>query len=393
MKNKTILNHDKIDFDGQHGAVVTPIFQNSLFGFESWDSIDKAFENPQEAYIYSRLHNPTSRIAEKKLADLAGAEDAKLTSSGMSAISAAILHFVKAGDHIVTVKNIYGPANVFIHDYLKEKCGITASFVNGKSVKNIAKAIKSNTTLIYLESPTSMTFDLQDLSAIAELAKKKGIKTIIDNTYSSPLFQKPLALGIDMEVHSASKYLSGHSDVVAGLILGKKSDLASILTKEHALLGGKMAPFESWLILRSLRTLHIRMKSLMKSSLKVAKWLEGQTLVSKVNYPGLKSHHQFELVTKQMSGYGCLLSFELKTTEIEKIKKFVNSLTLFHLGVSWGGHESLVYAPIISYAKELDPTQFKEMGIKPGLIRISIGLEDPKDLIKDLKKALKLLVK
>ncbi len=392
MKNRkykigTILNNDGDAYQNHKGAIVPPLYQNSLFAFENWDAIDEAFSDPSSSFIYSRLHNPTCRMVEEKIAALAGAEDAKLTASGMGAISAAILHFVNHGDHIVTIKGIYGPANNFINGFLKEKCNIESTYVDGTDIENIKEAVKENTKLIYLESPTSLTYELQDLRAVADLAKSKGIKTVIDNTYATPLFQKPIEMGIDMEVHSVSKYFCGHSDVVAGVMIGSKKDLSEILTKEHALLGAKMAPFEAWLILRSLRTMKIRMNAHNDQAMKMSTWLYDHPKVNKIHFPGHHSFPQSALAKKQMSGFGSLLSFEIDTDDINKIKAFVNSLTLFHLGVSWGGHESLVYAPVISYSKELPPEKFAEMNIVPGLIRISVGLEDIDDLKADLEKA------
>lgn len=391
LADRTRLCNDDQEYWENKGAIVPPMFQNSLFAFEGWDAIDKAFDNPSESYIYSRLHNPTSRIVEKKIADLAGAEDAKLTASGMGAISAAILHFVNHGDHIITIKDVYAPANTFINEFLKEKCGISSTFVNGTRLESFAEAIKENTKLIYLESPASITMSIQDINAIVTLARSKGINTVIDNTWASPLFQKPIGMGVDLEIHSVSKYLGGHSDIVAGVIIGAKEELSKILMKEHALLGPKMSPFESWLLLRSLRTFPLRMKAHQEGGLEVAKYLETHPMVKKVNHPALQSFPQYKLAKEQMSGYGSLISFELATNDLGKIKSFVNGLELFHLGVSWGGHESLVYAPVISYAKELPPERFDAMGIIPGLIRIYVGLEEPIDLIDDLQKSLDMI--
>jgi len=388
LSNQTKLCNDDGAFKENKGAIVPPLHQTSLFAFDGWDGIDKAFDDPSKAHIYSRLHNPTSRIAEAKIAELAGAEDAKLTASGMGAISAAILHFVKHGDHIVTIKDIYSPANQFINQFLKEKCNVSCSFVDGTRVESFAEAIQENTSLIYLESPASITMSIQDIKTITTLAKSRGIKTVIDNTWATPLFQSCISMGVDLEVHSVSKYLCGHSDVVAGVIIGSKKDLSEILMKEHALLGPKMAPFESWLLLRSLRTLPLRMKAHEEGGHLVAEFLEGHPMVKSINWPGLKSFPQYELAKEQMSGYGSLMSFDLNTSDLSKIKSFVDGLELFHVGVSWGGHESLVYAPVISYAKELPPERFDAMGIVPGLIRLSVGLEDPQDLVDDLKNCL-----
>ena len=385
-KDSTIINHD--DYKDQHGAVVPPIYQNSLFTFDSWDAIDNAFDHKYDTFLYSRLLNPTVKIAEDKIAKLCRGERAKLCASGIAAVTSAILHCVKASDHIVTIKNIYGPTNTFIHSYLKDKFNIESSFVDGTDINAIEEAIQENTSLIYLESPSSLTFELQDLEAIAQLAKSRGIYTAIDNTWASPIFQKPLSLGIDIEIHSASKYLCGHSDVVAGVIIGSNKIIESIISKEHELLGAKMAPFEGWLILRSLRTLPIRMKAHQDNAMKIAHYLEGHSKVARVFYSGLESHPQYDLGNKQMSGHSGLLSFELQTKEIPKIKSFVDSLEIFKIGVSWGGHDSLVYAPVISYLKELSPDQFEAMGINASIIRISVGLEDHEDLIADLASAL-----
>jgi len=386
FKVDTLLCFD--EEPNQHGAVVPPIFQNSLFTFENWDAIDEAFDHKDEAFLYSRLLNPTVKIAEDKIAQICNGEKAKLCASGIAAVTSAILHCVNAGDHIVTIKNIYGPTNNFIDRYLKSKFNIDSTYVDGRNTLKFEQAIQPNTTLIYLESPASLTLELQDLQAVAKLAKRKNIKTIIDNTWATPIFQKPLELGIDLEVHSVSKYLCGHSDVIAGVIVGSAELINSIILSEHELLGAKMAPFEGWLILRSLRTLTIRMKAHMNSALKIAKFLEEQPQIGNVNYPGLESFPQYALGKQQMTGYSGLLSFQLNTKDIYKIKAFVDSLKLFKLGVSWGGHDSLIYAPVISYLKELSPDKFEAMGIDASLLRISVGLEHVDDLIEDLDSAL-----
>lgn len=386
----TMLCHDGDKYYDHHGAIVPPIYQNSLFAFREWDDIDKAFSDMSNSNVYSRVQNPTVSIAEEKIAALCHGGKAKLYASGMGAISAAILYCIKAGDHIVTIKNIYGPANSFIDKYLREKANVTVTYVSGKDVKEFEDAIQPNTTLFYLESPASLTYELQDLRAVSALAKSRNIKTVIDNTWASPIFQKPLDLGVDIEVHSVSKYLCGHSDVIAGVVVSSTQHIDQMLMREHALLGAKMAPFEGWLILRSLRTLHIRMKTHQELTQQIAQHLYTHSKVRKVYYPGLPSFDQYDLGRLQMSGNSGLLSFELDTDDMDKIKAFVNALELFKLGVSWGGHDSLVYAPVISYAKELSPDKFEAMGIKPSLIRISIGLEDVNDLIGDLDRALAL---
>ena len=388
LSPETLVTHFGEDRRGNRGAVVSPIFQNSLFTFEDWDAIDEAFDDKVNNCIYTRGQNPTVRIAEEKIAALAGGEKAELLGSGMAAISAAILHFLQAGDHVVTLNSLYGPAGSFIGSYLVEKMGISVTRVCGEDVEDFRSAIRDNTTLFYLESPSTAVFSMQDIRAVAELAKSRGIHTVIDNTWATPLFQKPLEMGVDLEVHSCSKYLGGHSDIVSGVVIGSEEDINSISGVEQQLLGGKMAPFEAWLLTRSLRTFPIRMEKHQASAMKVAKYLESHTGIRRVIYPGLPSFPQYELGLRQMSGFSGLMSFELDSDNMDSIKKFVNSLRLFGIGVSWGGHESLVYAPAISYLKELSPERFRAMGIAPGLIRISVGLENSDDLISDLAKAL-----
>lgn len=384
----TLLVHDENNSSLYHGAVVPPIFQNSLFTFNSWEDIDDAFENREDSFIYSRGKNPTVQMVEEKLAQLACGEKAQLFPSGMAAITSACLHFLSPNSHVIAIKNMYGPANNLLVNYLSKKMNIETTFVSGTSLKEYEDAIKPNTQLIYLESPSSAVFLLQDIEAITSLAKSKGIKTIIDNTWATPIFQKPLLLGVDLEVHSCSKYFGGHSDIVGGVVIGSESDVTSIFHHEYELLGSKTAPMEAWLLLRSLRTLTVRLKQHQESALKVAQFLESHVKVSKVNYPGLESYPQYELAKKQMQGFTGLLSFRLDTEDLKQIKKFVNTLGLFQIGVSWGGHESLIYVPAISYLKELSEEQFKNMGISLGDVRISVGLEHSDDLISDLSTAL-----
>lgn len=383
---QTKLIHYK---EGGNGSVVPPIYQSSLFTFENWDSIDKAFDDPFNNSIYTRGNNPSVSLVEEKIAILCGGERAKLFSSGMGAISSAILHFVKHGEHIISIKNVYGPANNFMNVYLKEKCNIETTFIDGKDIKDFENSIKDNTKLIYLESPSSAVFSLQDIKKVVALAKKNNIKTIIDNTWSTPIFQRPLEMGIDLEIHSCSKYIGGHSDVVAGVVVGKEIDIRSIFDREHAFLGAKLSPFEAWLILRSLRTLKIRMLQHQENAIAVANFLDEHPKIKKVLYPGIESFEQYQLAKEQMSGFSGLMGFIIDSNNIDEIKNFFNSLKYFRIGVSWGGHESLIYAPAISYLKEMPKEQFDNMGISLGVMRISVGLEEVNDLIDDLKQALK----
>lgn len=389
MKRDTMLSHFAEEREEHLGAVVPPIFQNSLFTFPSLDAIDAAFEAPVSNCIYTRGRNPSVALAEEKIAHLCGAEKAKLFSSGMAAISSAIMHFLEAGDHVVAVKNLYGPTSNFLDVYLRRKLGIEVTFVDGTRTAAFQEGIRTNTRLIYLESPASLVFALQDIQAVCSLARARGIATVIDNTWATPVYQRPLELGADLEVHSCSKYLGGHSDIVAGVVAGAASHIDAIFLEEHALFGGKMAPFEAWLLTRSLRTLPLRLERHQRNAMAVAAFLEKHPKVERVYYPGLPSFPQLELAQRQMQGFTGLLSFNLTTGgSVERVKKFVEALRYFQIGVSWGGHESLVYPPGISYAKELSPERFRALGISIGTIRLSVGLEDISDLLEDLSQAL-----
>ena len=387
MKNpETILTSDHRN---EQGAIVPPIYQNSLFEFESWDAIDAAFSDRENHYIYSRGNNPTVQLVEEKLAQLAEAEKAKLFPSGMAAITAACLHALEPDAHIITINNLYGPAKNLVSTYLPGKMGVSVTFVSGKSVEEFEEAIQPNTRLIYLESPSSAVFSLQDIEAITLLAKKRNILTICDNTWATPLHQKTLSMGVDIEIHSTTKYLGGHSDLVGGLLLGSSEIISSIQLVEYEMLGPKVAPFEAWLLLRSLRSLPARLRQHQESAMEIAQFLENHEAVEEVNYPGLESFDQYELGKKQLSGYTGLMSFKLKTNDLHQVKHFMNSLQIFKIGVSWGGHESLVFVPAIAYLKELSPEKFEAMGISLGDVRISVGLEHKDDLIEDLRDALK----
>ncbi len=368
------------------GAASPPIFETSTFVFESFEELEEAFAHPETHAIYTRGTNPTVRVTEEKIAALEGADFCRLFGSGMAAISAAILTCVKAGDHVVSIRSVYGPAYNLLSRYLT-RFGVTTTFIDGTDVAEWEAAIQPNTTLFYLESPSSFVMQLQDLAALSALAKRHGIKTVIDNSYSTMLLQKPLELGIDLSVYSATKFLGGHSDVVAGAVVGRKELLQKLTTDEFLLLGGIIGPFEAWLIARGLRTLPIRMKQHQQSAGQVADFLAKHDRVARIYYPGHPSHPQYELAQRQTEGASSLLSFELDTRNVEQIKRFTNAIRYFGLGVSWGGHESLMMLPLISQMREKPESEWSN----PGLVRIHCGLEDPIDLIGDLDQALRMM--
>ena len=386
---ETRLAHEGEDRLAHQGAVVPPLYQNSLFVFRDWDDIDAAFSDRTSRPIYTRLTNPTTLQAEQKIAALAGDGYAcRLAASGMGAVSAAVLNSVSQGDHIVAVKNIYGLANNLVNRYLAGKMGISVTFVPGDDPAQFEAAITERTKLIMLESPSSAVFGLQDIPAVVAIAQKHGIRTMIDNTWATPLWQKCLDMGVDIEVHSCSKYLGGHSDIVAGAIVARPEIIHDIIVNESELLGATIAPHTAWLLIRSLRTLPTRLRSHAESARAVAEFLDSHPAVKQVHWPGLESHPQHVLAQRQLKGFTGLMSFTLATEDLAKIKAFVNALRIFQIGVSWGGHESLVYAPAISYLKELPPERFADLGISLGDIRISVGLETLEDVLADLGQAL-----
>ncbi|MFZ5825431.1 MAG: trans-sulfuration enzyme family protein [Bacillota bacterium] len=366
------------------GAAAPPIFETSTFVFESFEDLEEAFARPEEHCLYTRGTNPTVRVAEEKIAALEGAEHCRLLASGMAAIASAILSCVRAGDHVVSIKTVYGPAYNFLTNYLT-RFGITTTLVDGCDVAEWEAAIRPNTTLFYLESPSSAVMKLQDLAAVAQLARRHGIRTIVDNSNATMLLQRPLDLGIDLTVYSATKYLGGHSDVVAGAVVGRRELLRPISKDEVQLLGGIIGPFEAWLIGRGLRTLPVRMRQHQESAAKVADFLAGHSRVARIHYPGHRSHPQYDLAQRQMQGASSLLSFELDTRDLAQIKRFTNAIRYFGLGVSWGGYESLMFLPLIAYKREKPEHEWPT----PGLVRIHVGLEDPADLIEDLDQALR----
>lgn len=384
---ETIINHYAEKRENYQGAVVPPIYQTSLFTFKDYDEILGVFSGECKKHLYSLMSNPTVEILEKKLAALANAEAAVVMGSGMAAISNAIMSFVKKDGHVITIKNLYNPTNKFFNEYLKDKMGIDVDFIEGTSVEEFKEKIKENTCLIYLESPSTAVFKMQDIQEIVKLAKPRNIKVVIDNTWATPIFQRCIEMGVDLEIHALSKYINGHSDVIGGVIIGKEKYINNIREDELPLYGGKLGPLESWLVLRGLRTLSARLRVHQENTKKIVDFLDSHPKVKFVNHPISKYFLQKELFKKQMSGYTGLLSFEIDT-DLEGVKRFINNLKYFKIGVSWGGYESLAFVPNIAISNELSEEQIKSLNIPVGVIRISVGLENINDLLRDLKDSL-----
>ena len=375
-----IINHLGEERDKNYNAIAPPLFQTSNFGFRNVEKLRKSIADEKNNYIYSRGNNPTIDMLCKKIAALEDTEEALAFSSGVAAISSAILSSVSSGDHIVSVRNNYSWTYMLMTRFLK-RFGVETTFVDGRDPVNFKKAIRSNTKVIYLESPNSLTFELQDIEAVAAIAKSEGITTLIDNSYSSPLTQSPANMGVDIVLHSASKYLGGHSDIVAGIVCGSSDNILRIFNNEYLGLGGIISPFNAWLMLRGLRTLQPRIDRISETTIKVIEYLENQSMVADILHPFSQRHPQYKLAVKQMLKPTGLFSVRLKVTDKEKIELFVNSLRSFIIGVSWGGHESLVF-PAISFDDERT-----KQGYTNNLVRFYIGLDDADSLINDLDQA------
>ncbi|TIR25185.1 MAG: hypothetical protein E5X34_10900 [Mesorhizobium sp.] len=372
----TLLAHDD-PFPG--GAVVPPIYQTSLFTFANYADMADTFAGRRKQPIYSRGDNPTVMEFEARVAALEGAEAARGFSSGMAAISATVLAFVGAGERMVAVRNCYGDA-YRLFERLFPRLNIKVDYVDGSDPDAVAAALPG-AKLLYLESPTSMMFELQDIGHLARLAKEQGIVTTIDNSWASPVFQKPISHGVDLVLHSASKYLSGHSDTVAGVVAGSAAHIKHINEQTYSQLGGKLSPFEGWLLLRGLRTLPLRLPHHMKSGLTLAERLKAHGKVERVNHPAYSNHPG----KKTLAGYAGLFSFEV--AEDVDIPAFVDALKYFRIGVSWGGHESLVVPAKASLEQTPGINSMARFGVSPRTIRFNVGLENVEDLWADIAQA------
>jgi cystathionine beta-lyase/cystathionine gamma-synthase len=346
----------------------------------------EALRNESSQPFYTRGFNPTVDQLNRKMAALEGAEAALSFASGSAAVAAAVMANVKSGDHIVCVKKPYSWTNKLLSLYLT-RFGVETTFVDGTKASHFQEAIKPETRIIYLESPNSFTFELQPLRKICKIAREYGIITIVDNSYASPLYQQPIALGADMVVHSATKYINGHSDAVGGVLCGSKSMIDKIFATELMNIGGVISPYNAWLMLRGLRTLPIRMERVSRSTAKVTAMLEKHPQIAEVLYPFSKKHPQYKLARKQMKRGAGQFSIVLKTEDPEKVELFCNSLKRFLMGASWGGYESLIF-PACTLG---DSANYQNSPFPFNLIRFYIGLESPKVLIEDLKQALALL--
>lgn len=387
---ETLCAHFGEDPTRYAGAAVPPLYQNSLFTSPDTDAFLHRTARHPEVYDYTRVANPTTDILEAKLAVLERMEAARCFGSGMAAVSGAILHGVRSGDHVIAVDSVYGPARMFLSDYLA-RFEVSVTYVPGTDPQQFADALRPNTRLFYLESPSSLIFQIQDLRAVCTLARERGILTVMDNSWASPYFQNPAEFGVDLVLHSATKYLGGHSDLVAGVVMGSAAAIKSLRCDEGCLLGGVLDPFAAWLMLRGLRTLPIRLERHQQNALAVAHFLEAHPRVARVFYPGLPSHPQYALAQSQMRGSSGLFSFALKDGDRAAACAFVDRLRYFGIAVSWGGYESLAIPSTLPQDPGESPAVPGVMAMGGKFVwgaRLHIGLETVEDLLEDLESAL-----
>lgn len=368
------------DAPWQLGAASPPIHETSLFTFPTAAALTAALTAEDEHYVYSRGTNPTVDVAQRKLAALERGERAKCFASGMGAISATISSLVAAGDHVLALGAIYGPTTQFLR-YL-EKFGVTHTHV--AEADQLDSVVTPATRLLYFESPSYMPYRLVDIPRLTAWARGRGLVTVMDNTWATPLYQKPLSMGVDLVVHSLSKYVGGHSDLIGGAVVGADRHLRPIGQVEYQLYGAAMPAHDAAKVIRGLRTLRVRMAAHQATALRVAEYLAQHPRVRVVNHPGLPGHPDEALASAQLRGFSGLFSIELDTDDTAKVARFVDGLRIFRPAVSWGGTESLANAPALT----TKPSVHATMGIPAGLVRLSIGLESPETLVDDLAQAL-----
>jgi cystathionine gamma-synthase len=379
---ETTAVHGAADLEKKNGPVTTPIYQTSTF--EVTDNDQQQRVTSTDRY-YTRWGNPTNTVAEETLAALEGVEGARTFASGMGAITSTILALLKTGDHIVAQRDIYGGVTKFFSEWLP-KMGIETTFVDTTDYEQHARAIRPNTRLLYLESPTNPALRVVDMKKAAALAKQHGLISMIDSTFGTPINQHPAEYGIDLVMHSGTKYLSGHADLTCGVVCGRR-ELMKQLWETRTTLGNCMDPHAAWLLIRGMKTLAVRVSRQNENAQRVAEFLERHAKVRRVHYPFLKSHPQYAIANQQMTGGGGMVTFEVEGTG-EDARRVSEAMTLFTLATSLGGVESLVSIPVLTSHAMISAEQRKKMGVTEQMVRLSVGIESADDLIADLEQAL-----
>jgi methionine-gamma-lyase len=368
----------------RNAPVGVAISRTSNFTFASTEEMKRWAEGKSSAYIYTRYGNPTLAIAEEKIAALEGAEAAVVTASGMAAISSALLSLLRAGDEVIATRQLYGGSYRLMRDIFP-RFGITVRHVES-DLAGLERLISPRTKALYIETPTNPTLRLVDLQRAAAFAREWGIVALIDNTFASPVLQKPIEMGFHLSLHSATKYLAGHSDVIAGAAAGSRA-LIDKVRESVIYLGGSMDPEAAFLLIRGMKTLEVRVEKQCRTAMAVAQYLERHPKIAQVHYPGLKSHPDHKLAKRQMRAFGAMLAFDMKGG-LAAARRFCDRVRTFLLAASLGGVESLVVLPIYSSHYKMSIPELRAAGVQPGTVRVSVGLEDPADLIEDLRQAL-----
>lgn len=378
--------HAGFDPKEHHGAVSMPIYQSSTFAFPTAEEGAAPFAGDSSGLIYTRLGNPTVHALERCVADLEGGCGAVGTATGMAAVSTVLLALLRQGDHMVGTHPLYGPSRGLVDKYLS-RFGIDSTFVPAADAGALAAAVRPETRLIFVETPANPTMDLVDLSAAAAAANRAGIPLVVDNTFAGPHLQRPLELGADVVLHSMTKSLNGHGDVVAGIVVARHPKHLAACSDAAINFGFTMDPHQAWLVLRGIRTLGMRVERAQENAIVLATWIERHEQVAWVRYPGLPSHPQYELGRRQMSGPGSVIAFELRGG-VEAGRRLMNAVRLITLAVSLGGVESLIEHPASMTHKAVPDEEQRRQGITPGLVRLAVGCEDVTDLRDDLEQAL-----
>ncbi len=378
-----ILNELGEERENYYRAVSPPIMQSSNFCFDNVQSLRESLASEMDIPFYTRGHNPTVAILRKKIAALEAAEECLVFSSGSASAAAGIMSCVQAGDHVICVQKPYSWTHKLLANMLS-RYGVETTFIDGREAANFRQAMKPNTRLFVLESPNSMTFEMQDIEVICQIAKENNIETLVDNSYASPLNQQPILYGADIVIHSATKYLNGHSDAVIGVLCASRKKCEQIFASEYMTLGGNVSPHDAWLMIRGLRTLEIRMQRVAETTPKIVSFLQQHPKIERVIYPFTEDFPQKDLAQKYLKNPTGQFSILLKVNELEEVEVFCNKLTRFLLACSWGGYESLVYPVCVLYTSK----NYGQTTLPWNMVRIYIGLEDAEVLIADLRQAL-----
>ncbi|OCA91400.1 methionine gamma-lyase [Bacillus sp. FJAT-27225] len=386
LQLETRLIHSGYEPKEHSGSLVPPLFQTSTFVFENAAQGEKRFAGEEEGYIYTRLGNPTVSILESRIAELEGAEAALAFSSGMAAVSAVLFSLVKSGEHILCSPGVYG-CTFGLLQLMQDRFGVTHSFSPMDSPEQVAEAIQENTCCIFIETPINPTMKLVDLEMVSTIVKGKGIPVVVDNTFSSPYLQNPLELGCDVSLHSATKYICGHGDVIAGVAAGSADFMKKVALSAQKDIGGVISPFDAWLLLRGIKTLAVRMDRHCENTEQIFSYLKNHPKVAKIFYPGDPEHQDYDIAKKQMKKPGALISFEIEGTK-DTAQKFLDELKLIKIAVSLGDAETLAQHPATMTHSAVPVEERAKMGIKDTLIRLSVGLEAWVDIKNDLEQAL-----